>query len=129
MITKDQITELANEAFMLGYKLRSEELGDLIPVPEVNTCIMIAATKGLRGYETNSFMRTKCVENILTNLPDVLYNAFNNKYDIDYLLNVLKNEKFRKKLRRAKTPKEFLNYIDEAEKYFETFIENIKKTF
>ena len=77
----DTDDDLKGEALMLGYKLRSEELGDLIPVPEVNTCIMIAATKGLRGYETNSFMRTKCVENILTNLPDVLYNAFNNKYD------------------------------------------------
>lgn len=75
--------ELANEAFALGYKLRSIELeGQLTDHPETNIAIIIASVKTVRGYNVTPFFRSKEVENVLENLPEVLYNAYSKKYAV-----------------------------------------------
>ena len=43
--------------------------------------ILIASVKAVRSYNVTPFFRTKEVENILENLPEVLYNAYNEKYN------------------------------------------------
>lgn len=74
-------TELKGEALSLGYSLRARELGEVVTHPATNTCIIIASTKSVRSYETTPFIRIKCIENILRNLPDVLYNAYHEEYE------------------------------------------------
>ena len=74
--------ELKGDAFMLGYRLRERELGSEITGHlETDIAILIASVKAVRSYNVTPFFRTKEVENILENLPEVLYNAYNEKYD------------------------------------------------
>jgi hypothetical protein len=74
--------ELKGDAFMLGYRLRERELGSEITGHlETDIAILIASVKAIRSYNVTPFFRTKEVENILENLPEVLYNAYNEKYD------------------------------------------------
>lgn len=73
--------ELKGEALSLGYMLRARELGEVVSHQATNTCIIIASTKAIRSYETTPFIRIKSVENILRNLPDVLYNAYHEEYE------------------------------------------------
>lgn len=72
--------DLKGKALELGYHLRSQELGDVVNDVATNTCILIASTKAVREYESSPFTRSKFVENILTTLPEVLYNAYGQKY-------------------------------------------------
>ena len=75
--------DFANEAFILGYRLRECELsGKLTGNKETDTAILIATVKTVRAYMTTPFFRTKEIENILENLPEVLYNAYNGKYSV-----------------------------------------------
>lgn len=73
--------DMKAEALGLGYKLRERELGKVVSDTATNTCIILTSVKGIRGYETTPFIRTKCVENILVSLPEILYNAYDEKYD------------------------------------------------
>lgn len=74
--------ELKGDAFMLGYRLRERELGSEITGHlETDIAILIASVKAVRSYNVTPFFRTKEVENILENLPEVLYNAYNEKYN------------------------------------------------
>ena len=73
--------DMKAEALGLGYKLRERELGKVVSDVATNTCIILSSVKGIRGYETTPFIRTKCIENILLTLPEVLYNAYDEKYD------------------------------------------------
>lgn len=73
--------DMKAEALGLGYKLREQELGKVVSDVATNTCIILSSVKGIRGYETTPFIRTKCIENILLTLPEVLYNAYDEKYD------------------------------------------------
>lgn len=75
---------LSNEAFMLGYRLREIELeGKLTGHKETNMAILIASVKAIRSYEVTPFFKSKEVENILENLPEVLYNAYNKEYTVN----------------------------------------------
>lgn len=75
--------ELANEAYMLGYKLREIELGEKITgQKETDIAIRLESVKTVRSYEVTAFFRTKEVENVLENLPEVLYKAYDGKYTI-----------------------------------------------
>ncbi len=74
--------ELAHEAFMLGYNLREAELGmNITGHKETDIVILMSSVKTVRDYVVTPFFRTKEVENILENLPEVLYKAYN-KYPI-----------------------------------------------
>ena len=72
--------ELKGKALELGYILRQLELGTVVNDVATNTCILIASVKAIRDYETTPFIRTKSVENILYTLPEILYNAYGEKY-------------------------------------------------
>ena len=75
--------ELKHEAFMLGYNLREVELGtNITGNQETDITILIASVKTIRSYSTTPFFRSKEIENILENLPEVLYNAYNKNYSI-----------------------------------------------
>ena len=69
--------ELKNEAFRLGYRLR-----ELDPEfkstghKETDIVILMAMTKTVKNYITTPFFRSKEVENILENLPEILYYAY-----------------------------------------------------
>lgn len=68
--------ETKGEALQLGYMLRERELGMITENEKLNICILIASTKVFRSYQSTPFIRTKFIENILSTLPSVLYNAF-----------------------------------------------------
>ena len=72
--------ELKNKSLQLGYTLREGELGSVVNDVPTNTCILIASVKAIRSYMTTPFIRSKFVENILSTLPEILYNAYGNKY-------------------------------------------------
>ena len=75
--------ELANEAYMLGYQLREIELGmNITGHKETDIVILMSSVKTVRGYEVTPFFRSKEVENILENLPEILFKAYNGKYSI-----------------------------------------------
>lgn len=75
--------ELKHEAFMLGYNLREVELGtNITGNKETDIAILIASVKTVRSYTTTPFFRSKEIENILENLPEVLYNAYGKNYAI-----------------------------------------------
>lgn len=75
--------ELANDAYALGYRLRECEMADrLTGNKETDVAIIFSAVKTVRSYMTTPFFRTKEIENILENLPEILYNAYNGKYSI-----------------------------------------------
>ena len=75
--------ELTNEAFTLGYQLREVELGmNITGNKETDIAILISSVKTVRGYEVTPFFRAKEVENILENLPEILYKAYNVKYSV-----------------------------------------------
>ena len=73
--------DMKAEALGLGYKLREQELGKVVSDVATNTCMILASVKGIREYNTTPFIRTKCIENILMTLPEILYNAYDEKYD------------------------------------------------
>jgi hypothetical protein len=73
--------ETKGEALTLAYKLREDELGMVIEDMPTNICILIASTMMFREYESTPFIRTKTVENIIKDLPEILYNAYHEKYE------------------------------------------------
>jgi hypothetical protein len=76
--------ELKHEAFMLGYKLREVELGmNITGHKETDISILISAVKTIRSYDVTPFFRSKEIENILENLPEVLYNAYHREYTVN----------------------------------------------
>ena len=76
--------ELKHEAFMLGYKLREVELGmNITGHKETDISILISAVKTIRSYVVTPFFRSKEIENILENLPEVLYNAYHREYTVN----------------------------------------------
>ena len=78
--------DLKADAFMLGYKLRENELGSEITGHlETDIAILVASVKAVRSYEVTPFFRSKEVENILENLAEVLYNAYHEKYKINQI--------------------------------------------
>lgn len=81
-LSKDE--DLKGDAFVLGYKLRENELGsEITGHEETDIAILIAAVKAVRSYEVTPFFRSKEVENVLENLPEVLYNAYSKKYRVN----------------------------------------------
>lgn len=72
--------ELKAKALELGYHLREAELGTVVKHKATNISIIIASTKAPRGYELTPHIRTKCVENIIRTLPEVLYNAYHEEF-------------------------------------------------
>ena len=72
--------ELKGQALRLGYELREDELGEMVKHVATNTSIIIASTKAPRDYELTPHIRTKCVENIIRALPDILYNAYHEEF-------------------------------------------------
>lgn len=75
--------DLANEAFMLGYQLREVQLGmNITGHKETDVAILISSVKTVRDYEVTPFFRSKEVENILENLPEILFNAYSKKYSV-----------------------------------------------
>lgn len=78
--------DLKADAFMLGYKLRENELGSEITGHlETDIAILVASVKAVRSYEVTPFFRSKEVENILENLAEVLYNAYHEKYKVNQI--------------------------------------------
>ena len=77
-LVDDSVKALALE---LGYHLREAELGKVVDHAATNVCIIIAATKAPRDYVITSHMRTKCTENIIKSLPEMLYNAYHKDYE------------------------------------------------
>ena len=75
--------DLADEAFRLGYRLR-----ELDPEfkstghKETDIVILMAMTKTVKNYTTTAFFRSKEIENILENLPEILYHAYHNKVSV-----------------------------------------------
>jgi hypothetical protein len=79
-----QNEDLKSDAFLLGYKLREIELGrEITGHKETDIAILIASVKAVRSYNVTPFFRSKEVENILENLPEVLYNAYHGKYKVN----------------------------------------------
>ena len=75
--------ELAHNAFVLGYQLRELELGmNITGHKETDVAILISSVKTVRDYQVTPFFRAKEVENILENLPEVLFNAYSKKYAV-----------------------------------------------
>ena len=56
--------------------------GKLTGNKETDVVIIFSAVKTVRSYMTTPFFRTKEIENILENLPEVLYNAYHEKYKV-----------------------------------------------
>jgi hypothetical protein len=78
--------ELKGDAFVLGYTLREKELGNNITGhQETDIAVLIASVKAVRSYDVTPFFRSKEVENILENLPEVLYNAYHEKYNVNQI--------------------------------------------
>lgn len=71
---------LKAKALELGFHLREDELGTIVKHKQTNICILIASTKAPRDYVLTSHIRTKCVENIIRALPDILYNAYHTEF-------------------------------------------------
>jgi hypothetical protein len=70
----DVDSQLINDAAELGYELRRIELEEkLTQDNDINTAVLICASKAIRDYEVTSFFRSKEVENIIETLPGILY--------------------------------------------------------
>ena len=73
----ESVKNLANEA---AYYLREVELGNVVEDVETNTLILIGMSRIPYHYNSTPFLRSKYVENILKDLPDMLYNAYGKRF-------------------------------------------------
>lgn len=74
--------QMKAHALQLGYLLRELEFGqNIVSDAATNTCILISKVKAVQWFETTPHIRSKSVENILKSLPDLLYNAYHDRFE------------------------------------------------
>ena len=78
----ESVKELANQA---AYQLREDQFRKVVDDVETNTLILIGKCRVLTGYQSTSFRRVKYLQNILKDLPDMLYNAYGKRFHANKL--------------------------------------------
>lgn len=73
-------TDTKHKSMELSYKLREPEIRSVVKNNEIASIVTTLSVWSIRSYETTSFFRTKCAEQVIKMMPGALYHGLASAY-------------------------------------------------